>query len=352
MIPHVEIRNKYNLKTVAIVEPQECWFELLYQEVGEFEIFCRATKSNLKALQKGRYVTLPNKRFIWVITSIRYTFNASGSRMVIARGYGAKWLLSKRCVLDPTELQGKLTTALYSLVNSNLGAAAETERQIQCFTVDNTELADEISQIQAVRGNLLDFEIELLKTYKYGSQVIFEGGNLVYKIYKGADKTKGVRFSQSFDNLLSSQYLTDESGVGTYAKVVSVVDEKEYTQTHSTGASGVDRAEIVVNSNLSTTYKDANGNEKTTAPTSELYTGWLIEEGKKEIASRTMVEEFDGEIDLQNSMYEFDKDFYIGDKVQAMDEYFDIAKSVRITKYTIKQDANGYGEEAEYGEEV
>jgi hypothetical protein len=76
MIPYLEIRDKYTIKTVALVEPQECWLELSYQDVGEFEIYCRASQANLKALQKGRYVTIPNKRFIWVITSVRYTFTA------------------------------------------------------------------------------------------------------------------------------------------------------------------------------------------------------------------------------------------------------------------------------------
>ena len=71
MIPYVEIKDKYSLKTIALVEPQECWFELSYQDVGECEIYCRASKENLEALQKGRYVKLQNKKFIWIITAVR-----------------------------------------------------------------------------------------------------------------------------------------------------------------------------------------------------------------------------------------------------------------------------------------
>ena len=85
MIPYVEIRGKTDYKTIAIIEPQECWLELSYQDVGKFEIYCRASKANLNALKKGRFVTIPNKRFIWVITSIRYTFTAGGARMKAQR---------------------------------------------------------------------------------------------------------------------------------------------------------------------------------------------------------------------------------------------------------------------------
>ena len=67
MIPYVEILGKYSLSPFAVVEPSQCWFELSYYEIGEFEIYCRASESNLKALKNGNYVKLPNKPYLWVI---------------------------------------------------------------------------------------------------------------------------------------------------------------------------------------------------------------------------------------------------------------------------------------------
>lgn len=349
MIPYVEIKDKYTYKTVALVEPQECWFELSWQDVGEFEIYCRATKANLKALQKGRYVTIPNKRFIWVINSIRYTFTASGARMISATGYEAKWLLKKRCILTPKELQGTITSAVYGLVNHALGTGANAARKIVGFTVDTNDLLIDISGTQAPRENLLEFTNTLLKNYGCGSIVEFVNGVLKYRIFTGEIKTFSVRFSQSLDNLLSSEYLTDDTEKATSALVVSTVDDVDYTQTYDMGATGIDRAEIIVSSNLSTKYEDANGEEQETTPTSALYKGWQIEEGKTELAEHITTEEISGEIDLANSNYIFDEDFFIGDMVKVQDDYFNFYINTRISKYTIKQDANGYGEEAEYG---
>ena len=178
MIPYVEIKDKYTLKTVALPEPQECWFELSYQDVGEFEVYCRATHESLKALRKGNYVKLPNKRFIWVITSVRYTFTAGGARMILARGYEAKWLLQKRCILKPTELQGTITTALYWLVNHELGTMATAARKIDGFTVDTNYMLINIGETQAPRGNLLEFVTSMLKQYNCGSIVEFVNGVL------------------------------------------------------------------------------------------------------------------------------------------------------------------------------
>lgn len=350
MIPYIEIKDKYSLKTVALVEPQECWFELSYQDVGEFEVYCRASRANLTALQKGRYVKIPNKRFIWFITSVKYSFTAGGARMISATGYEAKWLLKKRCILSAKELQGTITKAVYGLVNSNLGTAASYVRAIEGFTVDSNDILIDISGTQATRGNLLEFTNNLLKTYNCGSQVVFEGGKLVYKIFTGAVKTRSVKFSQSLDNLLSSEYLTDESEVATNALVVSTVDDIDYTQIYDKGPEGIDRSEIIVESNLSTKYEDANGVEQETTPSSVLYKGWQIEEAKNRLAEHTVIEEINGEIDLINSNYEFDKDFYLGDMVRIQDEYFNFFVDATILKYTFKQDADGYGEDAEYGE--
>lgn len=355
MIPYVEIKDKYTLKTMALVEPQECWFELSYQDVGEFEIYCRASRANLLALQKGRYVKLPNKRFIWVITSVRYTFTAGGARMISATGYEAKWLLNKRCILTPKELQGTITQAVYGLVNHALGTGASAARTISDnngnhkFFVDTNDLLIDISGTQAPRGNLMEFVNPLLKQYNCGSIVEFENGTLKYRIFTGAVKTQSVRFSQSLDNLLSSEYLTDDAEIATSALVVSTVDDVDYTQTQDTGATGIDRAEVLVESNISTKYEDADGNEKETTPGSALYQGWLIEEGKNKLAEHITMEEVSGEIDIANSNYAFDDDFFIGDMVRVQDEYFNFFVNSTISKYTFKQDANGYGEEAEYG---
>ena len=360
MLPYVEVLDKYTLKRFALVEPQECWFELSYYEVGEFEVYCTATAANLKALKKGNYIKLPNKRFVWVITAVRYTFKADGARMILAKGYEAKYLLKKRCILTPVELQGTITKAVYGLVNHALGTGANAARKVVGFKVDANDLLIDISGTQAPRGNLMEFVNPLLKQYNCGSQVIYENNELKYTILNGAVRNN-IRFSQALDNLLASEYLTDDEEVGTNVLVVSTFDETitngdteikhkvDYTQEYDNGKTGIDRAEIVIESNLSTKYEDANGVEMETTPDSTLYKGWQIEEGKKELAKHTEIEEVSGEIDLQNSNYEFDTDFYIGDIVKVQDGYFNFSINPRILKYTIKQDVNGYGEQADYG---
>lgn len=350
MISYLEIIDKYSLKPFALIEPNECWFELSYFDVGEFEVYCNATPSNLKALQKGQYVKIPNKRFIWVITSIEYTFTAGGARMISAKGKEAKYLLSKRIIQKPLQLPLTISGAIYKLINDNIGVNASASRKINNFETQLINIDIALTDTQAPRGNLLEFTNALLKMYDCGSQVIYEDGVLKYMIIQGQDKRQNVKFSQSLDNLLSSTYFSNIEEIATNALVVSTIDEVDYTQEYDTGATGIDRAEILVNSNLSIKYTDANGVEQETTPTSTLYKGWQQEEAKNELSQHKEIIEVKGEIDLTNCDYVFDIDYYIGDLVRILDEYFNYYADKKILKYTFSQDSNGYAEAADYGE--
>jgi hypothetical protein len=359
MIPYVEIIREYRdgtLRTFSYIEPIESWFELSYQGVGEFEIYCSATRKNLQALRKGYYVKLPNRRFGWIITSVQYDYNAElGTRRISARGYELKWLLKKRIIQKPIQLPTNLFQAVHNLVDANIGEGASEERKIPHFkSLRNVEEVT-IAETQATRGNLLEYVNTLLKTHSCGSTVFFDRGGvntleMHFEAYKGQEKQNAVRFSQSYDNLLASSYYSSDEDVGSFALVVSTVDDVDYTKTYDKGQTGLNRDEILVESNISTKYEDANGVEKETTPDSALYQGWQEEEAKRTLATHTIIEEVSGEIDLQNSLYKFDEDFFLGDKVRVQDEHFDFYFDTRIAKVTIKQNSSGYGEEIEYNE--
>lgn len=359
MIPYVEIIRETAdgcLKVFSFIEPSECWFELKYHGFGEFELYCPATKKNLNALKKGYFVKIPNKRFGWVITSIQYDSNEeSGVRMISAKGYEMKWLLKKRIIQKPIQLSKDLFLAVHGLVNANIGERASEARKIPFFnSVLNSE-AIAIPDTQATRGNLGEYVDTLLTAHSCGSTAIFvgEGSNtlgIAFEAYKGRNRANSVRFSQSFDNLLSSTYYSSDENVGSFALVVSTVDDVDYTKEVDKGAVGSKRSEILVESNISTKYEDASGAEKETTPDSTLYQGWQEEEGKNKLAEHITIEEVSGEIDLQNSLYQFDEDFFLGDVVRVQDEYFNFFLDTRIAKITIKQDSSGYGEEIEYNE--
>lgn len=358
MIPYVEIIGKYTLKPFAVVEPSECWFELSYYDIGEFEVYAPATSNNLNALKMGNYVRIPNKPYLWLIKSVDYSFNSEGARMIDVKGFEAKWLLNQRIIREPVNLSTDLATAIYDLVYNNLGAGALSFRRIVGFNVVRPSFSITIDQTQATRGNLWEFVRDLLKANNCGCYTTYENGNINFYAISGVDKSSSIIFSQSMDNLISSDYFENSENYKNCCLVVSTFKENnqnvEYYLWFDTEQTNIDRYEMLVNSNISTKYIDENGVERTTTPSNDpstLYGGWLLQEGKNQVSQKIILREFNGEIDLQNSMYEFEADFFIGDLVLVRDEYFNYQQPTRITKYTFKQDATGYGEEAEYGNE-
>jgi hypothetical protein len=354
MIPYVEIIKKDTLKKISMVEPSECWAEISYNDIGEAEIYAVASNVNMQSLIIGNYVKLPNKPYIWVITSINYTY-VEGVPMISAKCKEAKWLLYKRVIQEPLELPNKVALAVEQLVYNNLGAGAAPARVINGFTVAASGLDISLTDTQAARANLLDFVTNLLKTYNLGFTVIYQNESLIFKVIQGQDISQSVRFSQSLDNLLESSYLLDDSNLGTNALVVSTVDNVDYPVNYDLGKTGVDRSEILIKSNLSTEYTPNGATDPVkldlTVPADKaLYESWLYQEGRTSLNDYVEKKAINSTLDLANSLYEFENDYNVGDIVGIIDDYFNYDAKARIIKITINQNANGYGEEAEFKE--
>lgn len=371
MIPYVEIIGKYSLLPFSVIEPSQCWFELSYYGIGEFEIYAPATEKNLNALKGGNYAKIPNKPYLWVIKSVQYTFTASGARMISAKGYEAKWLLSTRIVIDPWETGTDLLNSVASLVNTTMGysvPSARARRQIVGFYANgNSAVGVRIEKTQATRGLLSDFVLPFLKNYGVGSLVYFEENqtgayyplsvpNLMsWTLINGRDLSDEVIFAQSLDNLLSSDYLYDSSEYRNFCRVVSEHTENN-VKTESIadvdkGKSGIDRVEMFLSSNISTKYTNASGEEINIPFAGTEYKALQAQEGEAQLAEHKLVKEFQGEIDLRMTPYKFGDDFFLGDFIGIRDETLGYQEKARILKYTFRQDSTGYGEEAEYGTE-
>lgn len=357
MIPYVEVIGKYNLKSFAVVEPSQCWFELSYYDIGQFEVYAVATDNNINALKKGNYIKIPNQPYIWVIKSVDYSFNSEGARMIDVKGFEAKWLVSQRIILQPTSIETDLATAFYNLILKNLGLNALSYRKIQGLNVRMPSFSITIDQTQAARGDLWEFVQALLKANKCGCYMTYENGQLYIQAIQGKDKSASIIFSQSMDNLITSDYYENSEEYKTFVRVVSTFNENDqdvdYVQDYDTGKQNIDRYEMLLASNISTKYTDANGNEQEVSPSSSTYKSWQRQEGKNALSEKIILKEFNGEIDLQNSLYRFsvendDNSFFIGDLLLVRDEFFGYEAPARVIKYTFKQDENGYGEEAEY----
>lgn len=357
MIAYVEVRDKYSRLPFATIEPAECWFELAYYGVGEFQVYTRATKTALASLKEGNYITIPNKPFIWLVENIALNFVNGRGYMISATGRQAKAILGKRIINEQTQLPNDLTTAILQLLSKNAGGAAGATRQIDGLEEMTSLIIQPITETQVSYENLLTYTDELLKAYEVGAELtITDTAAFRYSLYKGEDRTAEIIFSQTFDNLLSSSYTRSIATFRSYALIGGQGEGTErilHEYDSAPNLRGIDRAEMFVDAkDVSSKYKDSNGAEKeldlTTAAGLATYKAWLLERGKAKTAESGIIETFEGEIDTAASPYKFGVDYYLGDRVRVQDDILGVYITPRILKFTIRQDRN-YSELVEYG---
>lgn len=357
MISYVEVRDKYSRLPFALIEPSECWFERAFYGVGSFEVYTRATKTALAALKNGNYITIPNKPFIWVIEHVNPRYEAGRGYMISASGRQAKVILGKRIINEQTQLPNDLTTAAFGLIQKHAGADATPARKIDGLTELTSLVIKPITETQVSYSNLFDYTEGLYKAYEAGAELtITEAANFRYTLYEGQDRSDSVIFSQTFDNLRSSDYMRSTATARTYALIGGEGEGLARVLTELDGSpslQGIDRAEIFVDAkDITSKYKDESGAEReldlTTAEGLATYRGWLTARGRETLANYAPVETFEGEIDTSNTLYKFGEDFDLGDRVRVQDDNLGVFITPRILKHTMRQD-RAYIELVEYG---
>ena len=358
MISYVEVRDKYSRLPFAPIEPSECWFELKFHGVGEFEVYTKATKTARDALVNGNYITLPNKPFIWVIETVQPQFDASrGCYMISARGRQAKAILGKRIINRQTTLSRDLTHAVFYLIRTHAGEGAIAARKIEGLAEFTSAVVRNITQTQVSYANLLDYTEELLQAHGVGADLkITDAATFSYNLYEGVDRSDTVIFSQTYENLLSSSYTRATASARSYVLIGGQGEGVERVTAEynvSPSLQGIDRAEMFVDAkDISSKYTDADGEEKELDLNNDeqraTYKSWLSARGQTAAAENSVVETFEGEIDTENTRYKFGEDYNLGDRVRVQDDILGVYITPRVLKFTMRQDRN-YSELVEYG---
>ena len=357
MIAYIEVRDKYSRLPFATIEPAECWFELSYYGVGEFQVYTRATKAALASLKEGHYITIPHKPFIWVVEAIEQKYVAGRGYMISATGRQAKAILGKRIINTQTQLPSDLTTAVFGLIRKHAGTEAGTVRKIDGLEELTSVIIQPITETQVSFANLLTYTDELSQAYEVGAELtLTEAAAFRYKLYTGVDRSEEIIFSQTYDNLLSSSYKRSAAALRTFALIGGQGEGHErilHEYNASPSLRGIDRTEIFVDAkDISSKYTDGSGQEQeldlSTAAGLTTYKQWLTERGHAKIAEGAQIESFEGEIDTAATPYKFGEDFYLGDRVRVQDDFLGVYITPRILKFTMRQDRT-YGEVVEYG---
>lgn len=366
-----------------------------YYGVGEFEIYVPASMEKLEILKKGNYVLTPDggDDEIGIIERVEITTDHEKGIMITATGRMAKSILDRRIIYTPIYdegeggngyiwhcqpliLKGKVDSLSAAIVAANaanptnpypqylkgdrslpvLGwnprdAWSKYPETITIETEDGTEEAEK----QVTYKNLLDYTDSLLEEYGLGAYLSLNRDEMLlhYKVRKGISRTREnhpegepIVFSQEMDNLISTDYVYDETSKKTTAIIGGEGDGTERKNAFAyEWISGMERREVFVDASSITT--DVEEGE---APiTLEDYRKQLETQGQQTISQSPAEETLNGVMDITNSPIKYREDFYVGDIVDMEDSRLGLATSVRILSVTEVQDENGYQIDIEYG---
>lgn len=266
-------------------------------------------------------------------------------------------------VINPTDPTRRFTRPAWRYVYSNDPKVKEIK---MAASFANTNLYDAISSLLVGAG--------------MGCKVVYneDTETMDFSIFIGTDHSVAqsenmvVNFKSSLDNLVSTDFLTDESKYKTCAYVVGAIDEKKtltvsvadgygrvqsvdipnpnycttWCQQVSLSGTGMSyqRREVIVDAADIDRYQTVsayNGVTATDVPVSETdYRAMLRTKGRSALMGMYSTYDFDAEI-LPDMFYKYMVDYTLGDTI-SIEDRFGNTINASITELIFSQDINGY----------
>lgn len=223
-----------------------------YWEVGDCELYLPATMDAITLLQQDYYLVNPESDMVCQIKRIEITTSAEDGNFLTVTGYDVKRWLDQRIIWGTLTSNGSAEWFARVMVNRALGVPLDLDRQMvdpdgnrifylgaaAGFTDPLTEQASYVNVGEKMR--------ELCRKFLWGYKVVLYNGAFRLRLYKGADRSAEVIFSDAFENLSSTDYSHDASLIENVALVAGEGQGPRRVVQTAGVATGVDRFEIYV----------------------------------------------------------------------------------------------------------
>lgn len=223
-----------------------------YSDIGDCELYVYATVELLKILKKNHYLVLEDDDMVCRIETIEIDTDVENGNYLIVTGYDCKKILNQRVIWGQTNADGNVEDYIRDIVYKSLVNPALPERAIrnadgrQNFLLGAKAGFTEVTTEQTSYKQVGEKVQEFCKLYQWGYKVIVDNDNFYFSLYKGADRSNSVIFSNDFENLISTKYREDSSSLGNVALVAGEGIGSNRSRNVSGYAESLDRYEIYV----------------------------------------------------------------------------------------------------------
>lgn len=274
---------------------------------GDFQLIVNVNEDNKSLFKKDYYVVRDDDENTGIIEDIMIQRNEDGKDQFIITGRFLDAIIARRIIPEQTTVEGKVSACIEELLNQNIIVPDIEERKIDNFIIQSYTV-DTTMEAQYTGKNLLDTIIKICNTYGIGYKVTLNADcEYVFQLYEGKDRTydqnvnSWVIFSDTYDNLLSSQYEECYKDIATAVLVGGQGEGLDRAMVWATdGSTGLNRHEL---------FKDERNIRLVDGMPWGEYVHLLWESGQESLTTYTTA--FTGTVYFDNITYK--EDINVGD---------------------------------------
>lgn len=216
-----------NLNVIGVVDAYKSLiWSSRYCELGDCELYVRATEANLNLLQKDFYLFRNDDDMVCRIKKIELTTSSEDGNYLIVTGVDVRSFLDQRIIWNTTNCNGNLETFIRQLVyDSVIGDSSLYNRRMKTpngatlIGLGATAGLTEADSCQVSYANVGEKIREFCTKFHWGYKVYLYDNKFLFEVYKGTDRSDSVVFSDQYENLLETDYISDETNLGNTALI-------------------------------------------------------------------------------------------------------------------------------------
>ena len=336
----------YTTKAIIDVFKSIVWTER-YDEAGEFELVVPASKKTAQEVRLHDYLSIKESSVIMIIETVTLETDVANGDMLVYSGRSLESILDRRIVWGMFEKseETNFQDVVEEVLNDNFINPKNPKRKIPGFQFkrsEDPEITKLMIEVKMMGDNIYEWICASCKDRKIGWRVnAISDGGFEFELYRGVDRSwdqteeGAVVFSDSYENLLSSNYIQSEVNYKTNAFVRGDDDNitMEVQRQHDPERTGLDRREVYIDTNQ-------QPDEYMGIPMyDQSYYDQMLNSVKETMTEYEVTTAFDSEVDWTRQFI-FDKDYFVGDIVQVENRYGFMGKC-RVSEIVKTRNSSG-----------
>ncbi len=340
-----------------------------YYDVGDFEIYARASTELLSLIQNGRYAQIKDSNKVMFIEDVSIESEIDRGDYITVTGRSLESMLSRAIVLKKITVEnGSVQDLIKRVMNENMIEPTDPNRDFTSLSFQDSsdpKVLEATVSVQVFSEEVLDVVKTLCLVPQLGFEIVLASGfTFIFDLYAGADRSRNqtenpyIVFAPQNENISSSRYFESSKDLkhvayvfAEYSREVETTETDPETGEETTTTETVTTEEMVVvgegvDLNRRELYVDARDLSSTTESGSQISRNNFLEmmrvRGVEALKEYETVKTFDGEVDASKEP-RYGVDFFMGDIVEVANAY-GMSSTARVIELVRTIDASGYKE--------